>query len=80
MQFRAAPDDVRWALNVALGGALAYWGFATLDPHTGWFTNLIGLALLISGAMQIANRALVAATIMVPVSFHLLLTWLLFRR
>ena len=73
-RFEAAPGDIRWALRVASGASLAFWGFASLDPQASWFPNVIGLALLVSGAMLMTNKLVsLALTILVPVSFHLLM-------
>ncbi len=90
----ASPDlatDLLWALRVAGGTTLAFWGVATLGPvatalahapmghalYAAWFTIAIGMALVASGAMLMTNKLVpLAMTLLLPVGVHLLFQYL----
>ncbi len=80
----AAAVAVR-LLRIALGVVLVSVGAATLYPVAAalaacpstlpstWFTGAIGLSLMASGTMLVLDSfALLAMTLLVPVSMHLL--------
>jgi hypothetical protein len=74
------------ALRVGFGTVVASWGVSTLtpvasafalssadQPQDAWFTCALGVLLVTSGAMTIANKLVpLAMTLLVPLSLHVL--------
>jgi hypothetical protein len=74
------------ALRVGFGTMVASWGVSTLTPVASafvlssgghpqdeWFTCALGMLLVTSGAMTVANRLVpLAMTLLVPLSLHVL--------
>jgi hypothetical protein len=79
-QVDAALDDLRWALRVVSGASLGAWGLAALHGAGSWFAYVIATALVASGAMLTTKKlALPALVVLLPVSVHLLLSYVLFN-